>query len=77
VVHVMAWACRHFGVAPATIAGHRDLAATACPGDRLHRYVADGTLRRRTRREVGEVALRLRCGPEGRRLVRRIEAGEA
>ncbi len=75
VVNVMAWACRRFGVAPATISGHRDQAATACPGRRLYRYVEDGTLRRRTRGRLGEVDLRMMCGPRGRRLVRRIEAG--
>lgn len=75
VVNVLAWAAERFGVAASTIRGHRDLAATACPGDRLYRYVADGTLRRRTGARRGDVALRMMCGPEGRRLVRRIEAG--
>ncbi|MGH8913876.1 MAG: peptidoglycan recognition protein family protein, partial [Acidimicrobiia bacterium] len=37
---VLAWAAEHYGVAPSTISGHGDHAATACPGrdleDRIH-----------------------------------------
>ncbi len=76
-INVLAWASQRFGLPLGTIAAHRDFAATACPGERFYRYVEDGTLRRRARRRKGSVKLVLACGPQGRRLVRRIEAGDA
>ena len=43
---LLSWAAESFGVSPATIAGHRDYAATACPGDDLYARITDGSLRR-------------------------------
>jgi hypothetical protein len=76
---VLAWAVRRFDVPVARIKGHRDYAATACPGRRLYRLIEDGTLRRRVRRRLrgGGVRLDEICGKAGRRLVRDIEAGRA
>lgn len=76
---VLAWAVRRFDVPVARIKGHRDFAATACPGRRLYRLIEDGTLLRRVRRRLraGGVRLDEICGKAGRRLVRDIEAGRA
>lgn len=78
LVDVLAWASERFGVRPGRIAGHRDYASTACPGDRLYRLIEDRTLRRRVRRRLrsGGVELERLCGTAGRRRVRRIEAGK-
>ncbi|MGH8871105.1 MAG: N-acetylmuramoyl-L-alanine amidase, partial [Acidimicrobiia bacterium] len=42
---VLAWAAEHYGVSPATISGHRDHAATLCPGGHLQDMIASGELR--------------------------------
>lgn len=41
---IMAWGAATYGIAPSTLAGHRDYASTSCPGARLYPYVASGTL---------------------------------
>lgn len=79
LVDVLAWASERFGVPPRTIRGHRDYAATACPGRRLYRVIENRRLRDRVRRRLdsGGVELVRLCGPAGRRRVRRIENGSA
>jgi hypothetical protein len=74
---VLAWACAQFGVDPATIAGHRDFAATTCPGSQLAGFIADGTLRSMVERRIagGGVPASLLCGPAGVVRVAEIEAG--
>lgn len=42
---VLAWAAATWGVPTDSIAGHKDYAATACPGANLYSYVRSGTLR--------------------------------
>jgi hypothetical protein len=76
---VLAWAVRRFDVPISRIRGHRDFAATACPGKRMYRLIEDGTLRRRVRRRIraGGVRLEEICGQAGRDLVADIEAGRA
>lgn len=74
-VNVLAWAAARFDVSARTIRGHRDHAATKCPGEDLYRYLADGTIRRRVARRRGSVAMKDLCGAAGRRRVRRIEDG--
>ena len=74
-IDVLAWASARFGVPPRTISGHRDHAATSCPGDALYGYIADGTVRRRVARRVGDVRMVDLCGRAGRRRVRQIESG--
>ena len=74
-IDLAAWGCARFDALPGEISGHRDWATTACPGDGLYRYLADGTVRRRVRRRLGSVRLDSLCGRAGRRRVRRIEAG--
>ncbi len=44
LANVLAWASVTFGVGPSTIAGHRDYAATTCPGSDLAALVADQTV---------------------------------
>jgi hypothetical protein len=44
LIRVLAWASIEFDVSPATISGHRDHAATLCPGGNLYPYVASGGL---------------------------------
>jgi N-acetylmuramoyl-L-alanine amidase len=75
-IDVLAWACGRFGVAPNTIAGHRDYASTACPGADLYSLIDDGTIRHRVRRRLDEVRVNHLCGRAGRRRVRAIEQGE-
>ncbi|MDH3499691.1 MAG: peptidoglycan recognition protein family protein [Acidimicrobiia bacterium] len=36
---VTAWAVNHYGLELDVIAGHRDLAATSCPGSRLYSFI--------------------------------------
>ncbi len=74
LIEVLAWGAEAFGVDPATIQGHRDVAATSCPGDRLYALLADGSV-------AADVAaaepheLRLACGAEGEALVAAVETG--
>jgi N-acetyl-anhydromuramyl-L-alanine amidase AmpD len=41
---VLAWATEHYGVSPGTISGHRDYAATLCPGRHLEDRITSGEL---------------------------------
>ena len=77
LVDVLAWACARFDVSPRTIGGHREYAATSCPGSNLQKRIARGVVQRRVRSrlEAGGVHLERLCGEEGRARVRRIEAG--
>mgnify|MGYP001817427917 FL=1 len=42
-----AWASLQFDVPAATMSGHRDHAATNCPGDNLHPLIANGSIQAR------------------------------
>lgn len=79
LVATLAWAAVTFDVDPGTIRGHRDLAATSCPGDNLYARIADGTLEGKVRRRVarGAPTMRVVCGEEGDQLVAAIVAGTA
>ena len=79
LVRVLAWGTERYGVPIRRIRSHRDHASTSCPGRRLHAKIADGSIRKRvrSRRKRGGVTLGRICGTEGRRLVRRIENGDA
>ena len=73
---VLAWGANQFGVAPDTIQGHRDLAATTCPGDHLYSFLED----RRLRDDVVATAvpeLVVLCDENATELVAAIEAGTA
>ncbi len=59
LVALLAWCVDEFGIDPVTLRGHRDFAATACPGEDLYRYVAGGELREAVdvfRRRAGETS---------------------
>ena len=79
LVTVLAWGVNRFGIDPADIRGHRDLATTSCPGDSLHSLIESGTV-------GGDVAARLAadppnlgiiCGDDAADLVAAIESGTA
>ncbi|WP_197517829.1 N-acetylmuramoyl-L-alanine amidase [Mycobacterium sp. E796] len=72
-----AWAAQNFRVASNTLAGHRDLASTSCPGANLYAHLSSGDLKRRIDDllAVGPVDLQRFCGPDAAAKVAAIEAG--
>lgn len=72
-----AWGAQTFHLPIETLAGHRDFAATACPGADLYAHLASGDLKRRVCEllAAGPVDLRPLCGTEAALRVAAIEAG--
>ena len=72
-----AWGVRRYAISPDLIAGHRDFAATSCPGANLYARITSGEVRRRVETLVAAGAgnLQLICGPEAVAMVEAIEAG--
>jgi N-acetylmuramoyl-L-alanine amidase len=72
-----AWAAQNFRVASNTLAGHRDLAQTSCPGTNLYAHLSSGDLKRRIDDLLGagRVDLQRFCGPDAAARVAAIEAG--
>ncbi|MGD1237037.1 N-acetylmuramoyl-L-alanine amidase [Mycobacterium seoulense] len=72
-----AWAAQNFRVATATLAGHRDLASTSCPGANLYAHLSSGDLKRRIDDllAAGGVDLQRFCGSDAAARVAAIEAG--
>jgi hypothetical protein len=73
-----AWAAQQFGIATATLGGHRDASGdTSCPGANLYAHVTSGDLRSRVDGllAAGPVDLLSICGPEATAQVAEIEAG--
>ncbi len=72
-----AWATQQFHVTGETLTGHRDHAATTCPGANLYAHVSSGDIQRRMDGllAAGPVNLREVCGPEAATKVAEIEAG--
>src|ERR1700744_2405586 len=72
-----AWATQTFHIAPDTLAGHRDLAPTSCPGANLYAHISSGDLKRRIADLLvaGTVNLESVCGPDAATTVAAIEAG--
>ncbi|WP_231974701.1 N-acetylmuramoyl-L-alanine amidase [Mycobacterium sp. E1747] len=72
-----AWAAQTFRVATTTLAGHRDLASTSCPGANLYAHLSSGDLKRRIDDllAAGGVDLQRFCGPDAAARVAAIEAG--
>jgi hypothetical protein len=72
------WAAQRFGIAPDTLAGHRDRSGdTACPGASLYSHVTSGDLKNRVNSfmAAGSVNLHTICGAEASAAVADIEAG--
>jgi N-acetylmuramoyl-L-alanine amidase len=72
-----AWAAQTFRVATDTLAGHRDFAATSCPGANLYAHLTSGDLKRRINEMLaaGPVDLQPFCGSDAAARVAAIEAG--
>ncbi len=72
-----AWAVQTFRIATDTLAGHRDLAQTSCPGANLYAHLSSGDLKRRINDllAAGPVDLQRFCGPDAAKRVAAIEAG--
>jgi hypothetical protein len=72
-----AWASQNFAVATDTLAGHRDLAQTSCPGTNLYAHLSSGDLKHRINDllAAGRVDLQTFCGPDAAARVAAIEAG--
>ncbi len=60
---LIAWASLQFGVSLETLSGHRDHAATTCPGDNLYTYLHDGSLANRALEILDEGGVTLRLSP--------------
>lgn len=72
-----AWAAQNFHISTGTLAGHRDLAQTSCPGANLYTHLSSGALKRRIDDLLGGggVDLQRFCGPDAAARVASIEAG--
>jgi hypothetical protein len=72
-----AWAAQNFHVTSSTLAGHRDLASTSCPGANLYAHLSSGDLKRRIDDllAAGPVDLQRFCGTDAAAKVAAIEAG--
>ncbi len=79
LIDMLAWGVSSFGIDPDEITGHRDWAATACPGDTLYPQIADGTLATDVAGllDLGAVRLADYCGEDATQLVEDIESGDA
>jgi hypothetical protein len=75
LVLLLAWAVAEFDVAATTVGGHRDYAATSCPGDHVHALIVDGSIERRVadRFESGGVELSYLRGDDALAIVDEIE----
>jgi hypothetical protein len=73
-----AWAAQRFNIPTDRLKGHRDFAATSCPGTDLYAYLTSGDLKRRVDDMVaaGPVNLREICGAEALEVVAAIEAAQ-
>lgn len=77
MARVLAWGAGTYGADPAHIAGHRDTAATSCPGENLYREISSGRLTARVQEILagGGLDLELLCGEPAAARVADIEAG--
>lgn len=72
-----AWAAQTFGLTTDMLSGHRDFAATSCPGKNLYAHLSSGDLKHRIDdlMAAGTVTLQRVCGPEAAAIVAAIDAG--
>ncbi len=59
LVDVLAWASMEFGIDAAEIAGHRDYAATACPGSVVYAMLTSGELAEMVRDRIEQGGIEL------------------
>ena len=59
LIDVLAWASVEFGVDPADITGHRDHAATACPGSIVQEMIQSGEIVRLVNERIESVDIEL------------------
>ena len=57
---LVAWASLQFDVPVSTVAGHRDHAATLCPGENLHSSIANGSVQARANEIIAQGGVTLR-----------------
>ena len=74
LAELFAHGAQTFGVPVAALGGHRDHAATACPGDGLYDRLESLRTRVTELVEEADVVLEAVCGEEGRDRIRAIEA---
>lgn len=73
---VTAWALDYYGLRFDSIAGHKDLAATSCPGSALYSWITSASFRRRVLDiAAGGVELILVEGSAAASIVAEVEAG--
>ena len=79
LIDVLAWAAAQFDVSPQTISGHRDWAATTCPGDDLYSHVASGSMQETVEERIAAGSVRMEevCGTEGAARVVAIESASS
>jgi hypothetical protein len=77
VADVLAWGAVTFGVDASTIRGHRDWAATSCPGENFYPLISGGNLEQAVRDRIaaGAPNLSVLCGDAATQRVADIEAG--
>jgi hypothetical protein len=54
LAEMVAWGSQQFDVDVATVNGHRDLAATTCPGENLYALIKDGTIASRAAQIISD-----------------------
>ena len=59
LVDLLAWASVEFGVHPTELTGHRDHAATACPGSVVHEMLQSGELGRLVSERIEAIDIEL------------------
>lgn len=74
LAELVAHAAQRHGVPVGSLSGHRDHAATACPGDALQARLAELRTRAGALADEVDVVLEAVCGDAGRDRVRAIEA---
>jgi hypothetical protein len=79
LVTMLAWGVTDFDVPPHEITGHRDWAATACPGAAVYELLAGGELADAViaRLERGPATVEISCGEDATQLIADIESGLA
>jgi hypothetical protein len=59
LIDLLAWASVEYGVDPSDITGHRDHAATACPGSIVYDLIQSGEIARRVEERIANVDIEL------------------